>query len=114
MDHTFARGIDLFNHREFFECHEEIEAVWVGTRGARRFFLQAIIHIAVGFYHQRQGNALGARLQLGKGLRKLAGYLPSCENIDTARLYSETLLQLERIEDGVEGIEYPKITIQSH
>ena len=45
----------------------------------RRLFLQAMIHLAVGFYHCERGNPVGAARQLRKGLGKLAAYLPSCE-----------------------------------
>src|SRR5258708_28077983 len=94
------RGIELFNAEEFYECHEVLEKVWCRSRGAERFFLQALIHFAVGFYHHQQGNRLGAELQLRKGLRKLAGYLPVYQGVDTAQLYSEGLAALETILGG--------------
>jgi predicted metal-dependent hydrolase len=109
MGQAIALGIELFNRGEFFECHEVIEAVWGPSRGPSRLFLQGVIHLAVGFYHNEQGNRAGAVRQLRKGLRKLAGYLPVCEGIDTARLYGETLACLERIEDGLPCPSYPRI-----
>jgi GNAT superfamily N-acetyltransferase len=42
-------------------------------------------------------------------LRKLSGYLPACEGIDTARLYAEAQAVLRQIEMGSEVLEYPKI-----
>ena len=60
----------------------------------RRLFLQSLIHFAVGLYHAERGNPVGAARQLRKGLRKLAGYLPACEGIDTARLHAEGLIGL--------------------
>jgi hypothetical protein len=38
--------------------------------------------------------------QLRKAMRKLAGYLPECEDVDTARLYRETGEALACIEAG--------------
>jgi len=108
MDELFERGIHLFNSRSFFECHEVWEEVWTPERGPRRLFLQALIHFAVGLYHTERGNPVGAARQLRKGLRKLAGYLPDREGIDTARLHSEGLIVLERIEAGA-LFEYPQI-----
>jgi predicted metal-dependent hydrolase len=101
-------GIELFNQREFFECHEVLEAEWTPERGPRRLFLQSLIHLAVGLYHASRGNPVGAGRQLRKGLRKLAGYLPCCEGIDTARLHHEMLAVLERVE-ALEGFEPPRI-----
>ena len=91
------RGIELFNAREFYECHEVLEDLWRPTQGVERFFLQAVIHFAVGFYHHQRGNQRGAELQLRKGLRKLAGYLPVFQGIDTAKLYQEGQAALETI-----------------
>ena len=103
------RGIELFNAREFYECHEVLEDLWRPTRGEDRFFLQSIIHLAVGFYHHQQGNAEGAEKQLRKGLRKLAGYLPVFDGIDTAKLYREGQSALEAILAGRAVDEFPVI-----
>ena len=96
----FEHGIRLFNHGEYFEAHEAIEQVWVNAAGARRFFLQAIIHFAVAFHHDRQSNPAGAERQLRKALKKLAAYLPACEGIDTAALYEHGVSIWERIRRG--------------
>lgn len=109
MEARFQEGIRLFNHREFFECHEALEEVWTPERGPRRLFLQSLIHVAVGFYHHGRGNTAGATRQLHKALRKLAGYLPACEGIDTARLYGEAQAVLRRIEEGAPVSGYPEI-----
>jgi predicted metal-dependent hydrolase len=29
----FQRAVHLFNHREFFECHEALEEVWLPEQG---------------------------------------------------------------------------------
>jgi len=104
------RGVELFNAREFYECHEVLEDVWRGLPGEERFFLQALIHFAVGFYHHEQGNQVGAEKQLDKALRKLAGYLPVFEGIDTAKLYREGQAALETIHAGNRLEDYPKFT----
>ena len=113
MEGLLERGIHLFNGRQYFECHEVWEEVWTPERGLRRLFLQSLIHFAVGLYHSERGNAVGASRQLRKGLRKLGGYLPSCEGIDTARLHVEGLMVLERIEAGA-AFEYPRIHLSGN
>jgi predicted metal-dependent hydrolase len=109
MERLLARGIELFNHGEYFECHEVLEEAWTPECGPRRLFLQSLIHMAVGFYHNRRGNPVGALRQLRKGLRKLSGYLPVCEQIDTARLEREILLVVRAIEEGARISGYPRI-----
>lgn len=111
MDPLLDRGIELFNHGEYFECHEVWEAAWTPERGPRRLFLQSLIHMAVGFYHNQRGNPVGALRQLRKGLRKLAGYLPSCERLDTARLDREVRQVVDAIEAGTSISAYPRIHI---
>jgi uncharacterized protein len=111
MDELLKKGIGLFNNREFFQCHEVLEEAWTSEVGPRRLFLQALIHLAVGFYHCERGNPEGARRQLHKGLHKLAAYLPFCEGIDTERLHCETLAALERVEAGTVISEYPQIHV---
>lgn len=104
------RGVALFNAREFYECHEALEDAWRPSRGEERFFLQALIHFAVGFHHHRQGNAAGAERQLRKALAKLAGYLPQFQGIDTGRLYRDGQAALETILAGAPLEAYPKFT----
>lgn len=108
MDELVDRGIRLFNTRQFFTCHEVWEEVWTPERGPRRLFLQSLIHFAVGLYHAERDNPVGAARQFRKGLRKLAAYLPVCEGIDTARLHTEAIEVLARIESGT-PFEIPQI-----
>jgi len=56
-----------FNNCDFFQCHEVLEEAWTKEVGPRRLFLQALIHLAVGFYHCERGNPAGANSQLKKG-----------------------------------------------
>src|SRR5260370_13907254 len=51
MDELLRKGILLFNNCDFFQCHEVLEEAWTKEVGPRRLFLQALIHVAVGFYH---------------------------------------------------------------
>jgi predicted metal-dependent hydrolase len=101
--------VELFNRRQFFECHEVLEEIWTPERGPRRLFLQSLIHFAVAFYHDQRGNPVGATRQLRKGLRKLEAYLPTCEGIDTARLHREGLAALAVTETGAKLKEFPEM-----
>jgi hypothetical protein len=113
MDKQLQRGIRLFNDEEFFQCHEVLEETWTSEHEPRRLFLQALIHLAVGLYHCQRGKPVGASRQLRKGLRKLDAYMPSCEGIDTGRLYRDALAALEQIDVGVPLSAYPKIHTSS-
>lgn len=82
----FLRGIEEFNRRDFFECHDTWEHIWQETTGADKRFLQGIIHAAVGLYHFSNGRWKGARSQLEKCTTKLATYLPTYRGINVERL----------------------------
>jgi uncharacterized protein len=111
VDPLLRHGIELFNRQEFFACHEVLEEAWTPERGPRRLFLQGLIHMAVACYHCQRGNLRGARGQFTKGLRKLAAYLPACENIDTARLHRECGMLLHAIADDRSIPAFPHILI---
>jgi predicted metal-dependent hydrolase len=67
----FNLGIDKFNEREFYECHDILEDVWFEIRGQDRKFYQGLIHLAVGFYHiLHKNNPKGALSQLNKVITK--------------------------------------------
>ena len=109
MDDCLQTGVRLFNQGRFFECHEVLEEAWTPERGPRRLFLQSLIHLAVGLYHAGRGNPPGAERQFRKGIRKLAGYLPACEGIDTGRLHRDAVEVLACIEAGDLTFERPRI-----
>src|SRR3954469_5663097 len=114
LDPRLQHGIDLFNRREFFVCHEVLEEIWTPERGSRRLFLQALLHFAVAFYHDQRRNPVGATRQLRKGLRKLANYLPECEGIDTARLERDGIaaLAVTAADGALDG--YPQMHAVCH
>ena len=105
----FDEGIELFNRCEFYECHEVLEEVWTPTRQPERWFLQALIHFAVGFYHHRRGNSKGATRQIHKGLRKIQGYLPEWGGVRTAAIENHARRCLRIIEQGGRIDDFPKI-----
>lgn len=84
----FLRGIEEFNRRDFFECHDTWEHIWQETTGADKRFLQGMIHAAVGLYHFTNARWKGARSQLEKCTTKLAPYHPTYRGIDIAHLTS--------------------------
>ena len=81
-DSRYLAGIRLFNAREFFACHDELEEVWGETLGADRQFYQGLIHAAVALHHFEEGNLGGARKMYGSARKYLEPYVPSHKGID--------------------------------
>lgn len=109
----FNRGVDLFNSREFFECHEVFEELWTFSQQPDRWFLQALIHFAVGFYHAGRSNPNGAKRQLRKGLRKIQDYLPEWDGVETGKIAQAVEQRLRQIEAGGTVSSYPRIVMSS-
>jgi len=92
-----AKGVAEFNSGRFFECHDTLEELWMGTRGPARDFFQGLIQIAVGFYHINHRNLTGGESQLDKGLKKLAAYGDAYAGIELALLRSQIQSWLDKI-----------------
>lgn len=64
-------GLECYNNREFWECHEVLEDVWIeDSNDPARNVYWAIIQVATACYHYRNGNLVGAQGMLIKAKEK--------------------------------------------
>ncbi|XP_030453267.2 uncharacterized protein LOC115674887 [Syzygium oleosum] len=70
-DCSFGEAVALFNRREYFKCHDFLEALWNRAEEPRRTLIHGILQCAVGFHHLFSQNHKGAMMELGEGLCKL-------------------------------------------
>jgi len=101
----FEKGVELFNNRHFFECHDVIEDIWMEWRGSDPTFFQGIIHIAVGFYHLDNENYRGSRSQFSKGLAKLERFQPAYYGVELKAFLAQTSLCLQWVMQHEQGID---------
>ncbi len=107
---AFARGLAQFNHRQFFECHDTLEEVWSGMRGAPRDFFQGLIQVAVGFYHLGNDNPAGARSVLRRSLERLGRFPARYAGIELEPLRAAVGEWLQALETGARApAEPPRI-----
>lgn len=85
-DPRFRAGADLFDRTEFFEAHEEWEALWHETRGEPRDFVQGLIQVTSAMHHLQIGNMKGARQLHDSGIGLLAPYGDAYEGVDLNEL----------------------------
>ncbi len=93
-----VKGVEEFNCREFYQCHETLEELWRVYDRPERECIQGIIQIAVGYYHHLRGNRVGALKLLHRGLSRVQMFQPTCLGVDTTALalaVGEDLQQLE-------------------
>lgn len=53
--------IEFHSKRDYFECHEILEEYWKQDDSPNRHVWVGLIQLAVGLYHYRRGNFLGAQ-----------------------------------------------------
>src|SRR5262245_48149850 len=100
-DPRFLKGIDEFNQRLFFECHETLEEIWLEEHGEERRFYQGIIQVAAGYFKLEQGVPAGAIKLWHTGLEKLEPYAPVYLGIDVesfVRAVRENLTELKAVQ----------------
>lgn len=97
----FLTGIDLFNRRQFFACHEALETIWRSTDPEPKNLFQGLIQIAVGFFHhlERRRPAVARRV-LAKGRRRLEPLAPGSHGLDLERLLGEVRVWEAWLEEG--------------
>jgi predicted metal-dependent hydrolase len=115
------KGIEEFNHGEFFEQHETLETAWRAESRPVRELYQGILQVGLACYQIERGNWPGARKMFERGLRHLRSFAPECQGIDVARLIADA----ERVRDTAQQLDpgrlheldrtlFPKITVREY
>jgi predicted metal-dependent hydrolase len=97
----FWQGVEQFNQREFYACHDTLEALWFESVEPNKSFYQGILQVAVGCYHLGNHNWRGAVILLGEGIRRLRDYQPDYEGVNVTQFIQESqqlLFYLQQIE----------------
>jgi predicted metal-dependent hydrolase len=97
-DPRLAKGIDEFNERLFFECHETLEEIWLEEHGEDRLFYQGLIQVAAGYLKWEQGVLIGAIKLWHRGLEKLDGYPAIHLGVDLGSFTHEVKAHLAVVE----------------
>lgn len=99
-EELYVAFIYYFNiERDYFECHEVMEALWLEE--GRNPIFQGLLQIAVGLYHHRNGNVSGSIKLFSQGIAKLEAQPDILHGIrlqklvEDARVYVEKLHRLE-------------------
>jgi len=95
---SFSRGIKQFNQRQFYECHDTLEAIWIDAIELDKRFYQGILQVAVACYHLSELNLRGAIILLGEGIRRLSDYQPDYQDVDVTQLLIESDLLLQKLQ----------------
>jgi|AGTN01.2.fsa_nt_gi Uncharacterized conserved protein len=114
----FKKGIDEFNRRQFYECHETLEKVWQEYPESDRELIQGIIQVSVGYYHLLRGNRNGALKLLCRGLDRVRKFPHGHFGLQLGPFVEKVAFDLRLVEgapntDGA-AFEIPTIEFISH
>lgn len=101
-EELFLKGIKAFNTSNYYDAHEHWEDLWSDYRLPDAKFVQALIQLAVGYFHITNNNKNGALGLLNKCKPKFELYLPSCRGIDIQAillLVDSSIAHLNQIDD---------------
>ncbi len=98
LDPRLVKGVEEFNRRLFFECHETLEEIWLEEHGQDRAFYQGLIQVAAGYLKWEQGVLIGAIKLWQRGLEKLESYPAIHLGVDLGALVGATKNNLTIVE----------------
>ncbi len=89
VDPRLREGVALYNHQQFFECHEVLEQVWLNTTDSSKDFYKGLIQAAVACYHWSLGNRPGALTLARSACRYLKRYGPVYHELDVEQFLQQ-------------------------
>ena len=95
---TLAQAIAEFNQRNFYACHDTLEAIWLEAEPTEKNFYQGILQIAVGCYHLQNHNWQGAVTLLGEGIRRLQTFQPQYQGVQITALMEQSFALLTALQ----------------
>ena len=97
---AFWQGVKQFNQREFYACHDTLEALWIEAVEPDKKFYQGILQVAVALYHLSNQNWTGAVILMGEGVNRLRGYRPTYAGIDIEQFSAQTFRLLTSLQQA--------------
>jgi uncharacterized protein len=96
----FWQGIAQFNQKQYYTCHDTLEALWMDASEPDKTFYQGILQVAVALYHLGNHNQRGAMILLGEGVQRLRRYEPEYATIDVASLVDQSVELLTTLQQA--------------
>ena len=103
-EYAFARAIDFYNRKKYFEAHEIFEFQWKKEQGNQKLFLQALIQISVAMNKVYVNvNLVGAWSQARLALEKLLFLKSNAPDLKNKLACLEVIVKnLKRLIDIIE------------
>ena len=91
VDGRFKKGLQLFNEKKFFECHDVIEELWLETsaKDPHRDLYKGVIQAAAAIYQYERGIISGAIGLYETSVSNLEKYSPSRFGLNIKKLMDD-------------------------
>ena len=91
IDPRFVKGLELFNEKDYYECHEVIEDLWLQTPSTDKYrdLYKGVIQAAAAIYQFERGILSGAAGLFKTSVGYLESYRPKALGLDVDRLIRE-------------------------
>jgi uncharacterized protein len=84
-----VEGLRLFNKKQFFESHEELEGAWRDEKDSIRYLYQGVLQVAVTYFHITRGNYEGSVRMYERCMKLLKDYPDVCRGINVGKLKND-------------------------
>ena len=100
VDARFLKGLELFNQKEYFECHEVIEELWLETPSEDEYrdLYKGVIQAAAAIYQFDRGILSGALSLYETAVKYLDLYRPSALGLNVKKLIDELEICFKELE----------------
>ena len=90
-----ASGLECFNRQQYWECHEELEHIWLEERqDPHRYIYWAVIQVAAAMIHYRDDKLVGASGMINKAREKFK----KCRELHVTSTFLDEKLQWNKLE----------------
>ncbi|HEY9705008.1 MAG TPA: DUF309 domain-containing protein, partial [Allocoleopsis sp.] len=96
----FWQGVEQFNQRQFYACHDTLESLWMESGEPEKKFYQGVLQIAVGCYHLQNHNWRGAVILLGEGINRISYFAPVYSGINVTELLTSSQQLLTKLQQS--------------
>ena len=99
-DQRFLKGLELFNRKEYFECHEVIEELWLETPSDDKYrdLYKGVIQAAAAIYQFDRGILSGALSLYETAVAYLDLYRPCAFGLNVDRLIGDLEVCFKELE----------------
>ncbi len=103
LEEQYVEYVELFNERNFYDCHEVLEELWLDYEGPARKYYQGLIHLASAYLLLMRGNMRGCRARFASTLGYFSEYPTTYMGLDLEPLRVNVALWLDRLDGSDPG-----------